>query len=381
MRNQCMLTRVACTFVFALFSFYYLYDYQADVLTVMQHELSKGQTHYNHFVGAVLITLVGLLLQFGVANLFRSKRLAWALTFVPTALCLAMLTNIGVSAVDGTLYFGAWSWLSPLLIALFFAAVWAVDKSGLLASLPDISIQPIRELWVNLLIVAMLLLTVCLAGNGDKLYHSRIHAEQCLVDGDYDGALETIGKCRLSDKNLSMLSIYALSRKGELAERLFDYPMTGVDAMLPNGKDVRFELYPEYRLYKYLGGRYKQKMAARRFINFQRRTGHVNRAMADYVLCAHLLDRDLNAFAHDLPKYYTVSDSVALPRHYCEALTLYMHTHSTPVVVYKDNVQATDYEDYQNMKRKYAGMHGRSEDLRLTYGNTYWYYYDFGAKP
>ena len=58
MKNQGVLTRVMCTFVFTLFCFYYLYCYQADLLTVTQHILSKGQTHYNHFVGAVLITIL-----------------------------------------------------------------------------------------------------------------------------------------------------------------------------------------------------------------------------------------------------------------------------------------------------------------------------------
>ena len=30
--------------------------------------------------------------------------------------------------------------------------------------------------------------------------------------------------------------------------QLFDYPVVGVDAMLPNGKDIKFELYPEYQI-------------------------------------------------------------------------------------------------------------------------------------
>lgn len=77
MKNQGLLTRVMCTFVFTLFCFYYLYCYQADLLTVMQHVLSQGQTHYNHFVGAVLITLVVLLIQIGVVRILQRKRLAW----------------------------------------------------------------------------------------------------------------------------------------------------------------------------------------------------------------------------------------------------------------------------------------------------------------
>ena len=39
--SQDTLTHVLCTFVFALFSFFYLYYYQADLMTIMQHVLSE----------------------------------------------------------------------------------------------------------------------------------------------------------------------------------------------------------------------------------------------------------------------------------------------------------------------------------------------------
>ena len=146
MKNQGLLTRVMCTFVFTLFCFYYLYCYQADLLTVMQHVLSQGQTHYNHFVGAVLITLVVLLIQIGVVRILQRKRLAWALTFVPSALCLIMLTNIGVSPDSGMLAFGVWRYIAPVLIVVFFLIVFGVNNSGVLDSLPRVWSNPIREL-------------------------------------------------------------------------------------------------------------------------------------------------------------------------------------------------------------------------------------------
>lgn len=372
-----MLTRVTCTFVFTLFTFYYLYCYQADLLTVIQHVLSKGQTHYNHFVGAVLITVLALLLQVGVVKIFQKMRLAWALTFVPSALCIMMLTNVEVSSADYQLVFGAWRYASPVLIVLFVAAVWGINKSGVLASLPRLLFGAMRELWANLLIVLLLMLSICFAGNNDKYYHARIHAEQCLINNDFAGALDAIRKYNVADGNLSMLTVFALSKSNELGEHLFEFPILGVDEMLPNGKDIKFAIYPAYKLYTYLGGRYIQPMASRQFINFQRRTHHVNKPMADYILCAHLLDRDLNAFVKDLPKYYEVNDSVPLPRHYSEALTLYMHTHTNPSIVYNNNVYTTDYEDYQALERKFANKRERKNMLHRTYGNTYWYYFDY----
>ena len=53
-----MLMKIACAILFLIFTFCFLYYYQADILTVEQHVLSHGQTHYDRTIGAVLITLL-----------------------------------------------------------------------------------------------------------------------------------------------------------------------------------------------------------------------------------------------------------------------------------------------------------------------------------
>ena len=70
--------RVACAIFFILFTFLYLYDYQADIMSVIQHVLSQGATHYNRLVGAVLITFVLWLLQFSIYGLIRLERVGHA---------------------------------------------------------------------------------------------------------------------------------------------------------------------------------------------------------------------------------------------------------------------------------------------------------------
>ena len=50
---------VVCAVLFVLFTFCYLYFYQADVIAAAQHVFSGGQTRYDRLIGAVLIT-VGL---------------------------------------------------------------------------------------------------------------------------------------------------------------------------------------------------------------------------------------------------------------------------------------------------------------------------------
>jgi hypothetical protein len=96
-------------------------------------------------------------------------------------------------------------------------------------------------------------------------------------------------------------------------------------------------------------------------------------AVADYVLCGCLIDRDIDAFARLLPQFYTVDDS--LPRHYREALTLYTHQSSLPVVVYHDAVMDQDWEDLQKLRKEYASPNERKGKVAERYRGSYWYYY------
>lgn len=65
-KNSTTTMRVVCAIAFLLFTFFYLYDYQADLLTMAQHVLSGGKTVYNRNLGAILITIVLSLVSFGV---------------------------------------------------------------------------------------------------------------------------------------------------------------------------------------------------------------------------------------------------------------------------------------------------------------------------
>ena len=90
----------------------------------------------------------------------------------------------------------------------------------------------------------------------------------------------------------------------------------------------------------------------------------------DYLLCGHLLDRKIDAFALAVKRYYDLDAS--LPKHYREALVLYNHIRSNPVVTYKHEVADADYADFQKLMRECGSNKTR---LRDVYGNTYWYYY------
>ena len=86
--------RVICAVVFCVFTFSFLYFYQADVLAMTQHVLSGGVSSYNRTVGVLLITLVLYLLQLLVYAISGLYKRAHALTYFPSLLALTVLTLV-----------------------------------------------------------------------------------------------------------------------------------------------------------------------------------------------------------------------------------------------------------------------------------------------
>ena len=145
--------------------------------------------------------------------------------------------------------------------------------------------------------------------------------------------------------------------------------------MLPNGKSVKLMMADERYLYAHLGVVFREKLRPTKYLEMLHRCHRATTAAHDWLLCAYLLDRHVGQYAHLLPKYYAVNDS--LPKHYQEALILYNHMTSHPVVTFNNSVMEADFEDYQDLQKKYVDRRERYTALREKYGNTYWFYYQY----
>ena len=109
------------------------------------------------------------------------------------------------------------------------------------------------------------------------------------------------------------------------------------------------------------------------FSDFALRTRR--KAACDYLLTACLLDKNLNQFALIVRQLY--ADICSLPKHYREALILYTHLRSNPVIIYKDDVLDADFKDFQELDKKFSDKNMQRNAVQQVYGNTYWYYYFF----
>ena len=377
-KNSSTLTiHVMCAIVFVLFSLAWLYFFQADVMAMTQYELSGGLTHYNAAVGALIITVLLYLLQLVVYALTRLKKRSHALTYVLSMLILAMLTDVSQQiAADGDVDHTISWWLVALIILVWGGLVFLARQFQQVEDDDSYSfVSP--AMWINMLTMSLLMMGVAWLGNTNAVFHYRMQTEALLAKGEYEKAL-MIGKKSLeSDNHLMMLRMYALARTDGLGQHLFEYPVSADSSeILPTNGKVRMMLCPEDSLYRFLGARPAEKMEPERYLlMLLRRDSVPRRTIGDYLLCSYLINKDIDRFAREVGRYYVVNDS--LPKHYREALTLYIHQRSNPLFVTHFTVTEEDFNNFREMEREYPTLSERKGKIGEQYRGTYWYYYKY----
>lgn len=369
-KNSTWVMRVTCAILFLLFTFAYLYYYQGDTLAFVQHILSGGKTHYDITVGAILITLVLWLLQIGVFALTGLTKRLHALTYLPSVLLLALLTDLP-DLEAGRLSMGMWAWGLPLallsfgILAYFYAKFQPYEAE--ISSYGVFS----RLTWINVAILGGMFMFVGLMSLGNAPFHYQLKMERYIAVGDYRKAL-AVGRNASADSALTMLQMHALAATKGMGDHLFEYPLKGgSDAMLPTNVTPRLLMLPEKNIYRLVGVQTIQHMRPMEYIAWLRRHHLSGRSAGDYLLCGYLLDGRLDVFAQEVGHYYSMDN---LPKHYKEALTLYSHLRTHPVAVYHSTVMDADFQDFQNICRTTPKKQLFSK-LKDVYGNTYWCYY------
>ena len=365
--------RVVCAIVFVLFSWGWLYYFQHDLLTMAQHVLSGGLTHYNRLVGALVITVTLMLLQRFLYKLTRLGKSFYALTFFPSMLSLGMITNI-VPDPDGGITHGFSGWIAILLLLVWGGTAYLATKLQELDDEPNPNILS-RSMWVNLLIMVLMMAITSGIGNTNAVFHYRMKAENCLLQGDYDGALAAGKKSMECDDDLVMLRMHALARKDALGEKLFEYKVCGTSkSILPTDSTSTLLLYPSDSIYRFIGAIPAHKMEPMHYLKLvQRKDSLPNKVVNDYLLSGYLIDKEIDTFAKEVGKYYSLNDS--LPKHYREALVLYAHLRSKPVAVYRNTVMDEDYDNFRELRNTYPNKMEQKGKVEEQYFGTYWYYY------
>ncbi len=363
-RNSTAKMRFACAIIFLVFAYTFLACYQADILAVAQHVLSEGKTDYFYTLAPLLVTFVCFLLQLGAYAVTRVKRRFHGLTYFPSFLLLALIADVPTH-VDAGVSLGWWWLVLPFSLLVWAGVMWVVRQLEPLEQEPHSFGWFSRYSWVNISQLVVMMLAVIFITNNDRLFHERMKMEHLMKEKQYEKALEVGEKSLQTDSSLTMLRIACLYRTGELGSRLFSYPLVGgSQSMYINGTSVKALMW-QAPVWMYGTSPWMKKHRLK------------YRLSKEYELCALLLDKKLDEFVRKLVKYHELTK---LPTHYKEAILLYCHLRTHPIVEFHDNVMDADFSDYQSMERKYSNPVERQSVLRDTYSNTYWYYYDYGNK-
>lgn len=362
--------RVICALLFATFSFLYIYMFQGELLALLQDNLSDGRTESNAFVAALIITLLLLLLQWGVNRMSKLHGRWEAVSYFPSCMLLALLADVN----EHTMLYSPsmWAWGVPLCIILYIGIVWlnrltsGVQKWGFF-----------RVLWPNLATLSLLFVLTGQIGNNASVSHMELAAWGYIHDGEYGKVLEIGRRSEDCNAELTALRNLAMAKRGELGNRLFCYPQPyGVNGLLYNKYKKQTEAYGAKEFYRHLGseaygGESGRAFAERMYVK------NDSAIWRDIYLAALLLDKDLNSFVKAVESMAQAGE--VLPVHYQEALLLYNDLHlGTPVSFTPDSDLVKRYADYCTLREEHEGDAVVAKNLcRRKFGNTFWCYYDY----
>ena len=341
--------------VFAAFLMIYFYKGAAPVLALEQNRLSEGTTSFSPVVGAVVLTALLVWLQSVIAKYLRFSANAKMLTFVPSSVIAVLLTAF-YPKLDVTA-------LSVSLLLLICWAVVAVKEQAR-EQRPRPRLNLMSALWQML----AMFLFIGLFGNTNSVLNYEARSAHLVSQGDYEDAIGVGGKSLETSSRLTAIRAFALSHiPGGMGNKMFSFPIPegGSRNLSIPAADSLAVLMPTDSLLTFVRQASDRRLALR------------SKPVADYRLCAFLLDRNLADFAAELPIYYKMDN---LPKYYAQAMVLYARQNPRQTGGYVNESELANYLDFKEEGDKYSREDEKKGALMKDYGDTYWWYYFFGSK-
>jgi hypothetical protein len=373
-RKTARILSVACGFLFSAFSIVYLAVFQKDVMEALHYSLAQGKTVYAPWASAIILTVVLLLIRWGINGLVGLKGPLKALSYFPCYLLLGVLTDVTHNVYHGGGIDASWATLLPVLLVVYGMVGWLLARAARLWINPEIPTGVVIN--TNLITLLGLCLMTVGIGNTDIHFHHELQAEEALRHQDYPLALQVGEKSMDPSRNFTALRAYAMSREGTMGEKLFRYPqLYGAAGLLISTSNEKALRLNADSLYVYLGASPKLGESAMSF--FQRiceeETG--NHTTLDYYLSALLLEKKLDTFVSKFQELYTVRDSI--PWYYRQALFLYEKMHPSVKAAETDEVMEEWWQKYTAKQQELSGNAGEANWMRRDFRDTYWWYYQY----
>ncbi len=363
-------TRSVIRVLFGIYLFLFLYGPGSDILALAHWYIAHGVTSYNPLAGALVLTGLALWLASFIARHTHYRPTHCVQAFVlPSALCVAA-PGLLIPAQRSL----------ALVCTLLAIVLWLLCLRPFSDTTRRSPGNQVSATW-NVTPYVHLFILFAYIGIAGVLPSSIVYEQrltQALVHGEDAERFEDAGmNAPISTPTLTSLRAYALAQTPEgMGSQFFTYSLGdgGATQLLlrdtcgPHRKALHDTILHDLGLDSIVAP--PSQVADRLRLAAERQPQGMAR---DYYLCALLLERDLERFAHELPRYYVVSDSTRLPAHYAEALVLYDRTHPQPEPIYPEASITADYRDFREMMTQ--NRHTSPGLIWEKYHNKYWWYY------
>ncbi|MEG2149895.1 MAG: DUF6057 family protein [Bacteroidaceae bacterium] len=375
--NKKAIHTISCVdgLLFWIFCTVYLAIFQGEMLTMMMKVYFPDRLLYNPWAGALLITAVLNLVQWGICRLFFFSKKLMALSYIPSFLLLSAFTN-----VNNTFYQGySLSVLSLLSLGLIAVFLFVMKmREEIVYSQRESKGSLLKFININLLLMSLLCLFSVSMANTDENFHHELSVEVAISNADYERAMNIGRQSLTTSRELTALRALALSRANQLGERFFEYPqLFGIEGLLLSNQAARTTFFTSDSLQIYLGGSREQHENVIDYLYRISTQPEAYLSSKEYYRIALLLDKKLSDF------YQSISnDSVDInlrPKHFAEALTLYRHLHPELLLASMNEDMETRFAAFLQLQSEYASPLEQENRIRREYGNTYWYYYYYFA--
>ena len=363
-----------CGFLFSIFSIVYLYVFQKHVLEALHFSLAHGKTHFAPLGSALVITLILVLLAWGISSLFQLKEGVKAWAYFPSCVILGFLTRI-----DYTVYLhhtpDNWMWQIGLL--LVGVVVVTMILRYVMRPLTEKQWSLIVKLNSNLSILLVLCFMTILIGNTKRIFHHELEAEFYLRERNTTKVLKVAEKSVEASRTLTVLRSIAMACEGSMGDKLFAYPQyyksDGLFFPDKSAQNLRFNndsIYALLGVRPYVGEKRQDYLRNSCYEETGKYTA------LDYYLSSLLLEKQLDDFVQ---AFDDLCDSSAyIPRYYQEAFILYEDACTSAERIYSpDSVLLSKYVAYKERKTTFTSHIEAKNQMRREYGDTYWWYFDY----
>ncbi len=359
---------LVCGFLFSIFSFVYLYVFQRDVLEALHYSLAHGRTHFAPLISTMVITLVLILLRWGVNSLLGLKGEVRSWAYFPSCLLLGVLTCVGRNVYMDE-YHTSWGWILPIVLLVYVVLTYWLRRLFRLNL--NAETAPITLLNSNMTILFALCLMTVLIGNTNRNFHHELQAEHFLRAQQYDKVLNVGIRSQKATRTLTALRAMAMSHQQTMGDKLFLYPQLYKSEGLFFGEDSLTTLrYTNDSLYYQLGVRPYEGEDHLLFLKNICYKGTGKHAALDYYLSALLLDKRIDEFKQALADFYDSDEE--LPRYYQEAAILY--NDSTLTI---DSAFLQRYGAFEEKRALLKKSPEEKKEMLKEFGDTYWWYYHY----